>query len=145
MCTALLLVVLAVSAAGIAVSAARTTAVVPSPPAVSLVVTGDDGAGHSQGAHLTCRGTLASATGFLRPRPVTACAAARRLAVFLASRPRLDRLCTQIYGGASRAWVRGRVGSRSADRRFSRRDGCEIADWDLARVLLPRPAAPSST
>lgn len=113
----------------------------PSRPApVSLTITSTG----SATARLTCVGTRSAATGFLRPRAVAACAAARRLVYWLASRPNRTAPCTQIYGGPQRARVAGRVADIPIDRSFSRRDGCQIADWNRAQALLPRlPAAPS--
>lgn len=136
--TVLVLAAVAVAATSVLVAAPSTRAV-PAPPAVSLSVTGTDDAGHARFAGLSCRGSLPAATGFLRPRARAACAAARRIAGFLASRPPRGRICTLIYGGRDSARVRGRIGARPVDRRFSRRDGCEIADWATAQGLLYRP------
>jgi hypothetical protein len=68
-----------------------------------------------------------------RSRP---CETARRLADFLAKQPPRDRVCTQIYGGPETARVRGTIGDRRIDRRFSKTNGCEIADWRRAEPLL---------
>jgi hypothetical protein len=111
---------------------------------VALTITANDGAGHVSTAKLTCRGTSAAATGYLRPRAGAACRRARVLAAFLDVAPPPDRICTQVYGGPQTARVRGRIGSRVIDRRFSRRDGCEIADWTRAALLLPRVSAPAA-
>jgi hypothetical protein len=119
----------------------------PAPPAVALTITANDGAGHVSTAKLTCRGTSAAATGYLRPRAGAACRRARVLGAFLDVPPPPDRICTQVYGGPQTARVRGRIGARVIDRRFSRRNGCEIADWGRAALLLPPgqgPAASSS-
>ena len=107
-------------------------------PNVSLRLTANDGQGDGSSARLTCRRDNATSTGYLRYRPVTACRHARKIAAFLASRPITTRPCTQIYGGPQTARVRGTIGSRTVDRRFVRRNGCEIADWDRAGTLLPR-------
>ena len=64
------------------------------------------------------------------------CETARRLAPFLAEEPPRDRVCTQIYGGPETARVRGTIGQRRIDRRFSKTNGCEIADWERAEPLL---------
>jgi hypothetical protein len=108
--------------------------------AVVLSVAFDDGTGARQRATLRCGTGRRQAAGFLSPRdPRRLCAAARRLRPLLARGPVLDRPCTQIYGGPQAARVRGRIGGRSIDRRLTRRNGCEIADWDRARALLPAP------
>jgi hypothetical protein len=65
-----------------------------------------------------------------------ACEAARRLADFLAQQPPRGRVCTQIYGGPETARVRGTIDERRVDRRFSKTNGCEIADWERAEPLL---------
>ena len=67
------------------------------------------------------------------------CEAARRLAPFLAAQPPDDRICTQIYGGPETARVRGTIGNRLIDRRFSKVNGCAIADWRRAEPLLAVP------
>jgi hypothetical protein len=91
-------------------------------------------------ATLRC-GRGAKATGFLAAKRALRrlCAAARRLSRFLSAKPNANRYCTQIYGGPNRARVIGRVGARRVNRVFSRRNGCEIADWNRAALLLPRP------
>jgi hypothetical protein len=89
-------------------------------------------------ATLACTGGRARATGYLAGRPAPACRAARRLAGLLAADAERHRMCTQIYGGPQRARVRGEVGRRAVDRRFSRTDGCQIDDWDRAAPLLRR-------
>lgn len=95
-------------------------------------------------ARVTCAGSRSTATGFLRLRAVAACAASRRLAHWLASRPNRTVPCPQIYGGPQEARVAGRIGGVPIVRSFSRRDGCQIADWNRAQALLPRlPASPS--
>ena len=68
------------------------------------------------------------------------CEAARGLAGFLAKQPPRDRVCTQIYGGPETARVRGTIGVRRIDRRFSKTNGCEIADWERAEPLLAASA-----
>ena len=67
------------------------------------------------------------------------CEAARRLAPFLAAQPPDDRICTQVYGGPETARVRGTIGNRRIDRRFSKVNGCAIADWRRAEPLLADP------
>jgi hypothetical protein len=67
------------------------------------------------------------------------CDIARRLADFLAEEPPRDRVCTEIYGGPETARVRGTIGERRIDRRFSKTNGCEIADWERAEPLLAAP------
>jgi hypothetical protein len=113
--------------------------------AISLRITASDGAGHHRAATLRCDSDGPRTTGFLRGRDAAKlCRRAYALKRFLSSAPDTDRACTEIYGGPDRARVRGFIQNADVDRRFGRADGCEIADWDVAQRLLPRPvdAAP---
>jgi hypothetical protein len=129
---------LTLMAACLATAAQPARAIVPVPPAVTLTVTGNDGAGHVRVARLSCRNLVATATGFLHYRAARACFAARTHRAFLGVPPPIRRICTQIYGGPQTARVRGVVGDTRIDRRFSRRNGCEISDWTRVEPLLPR-------
>jgi hypothetical protein len=107
---------------------------------LTVVFTRGDGARHV--AHLRCSPTRSTADGFLRSSGgARACARARRIRTLLTTPPR-TRACTQIYGGPERATVTGRIGTRRVARRFSRTNGCQIADWTAAQPLLPRPRGP---
>ena len=107
---------------------------------VSLTVTFSREPGSRQVAHLRCTASSARADGFLRAVGARrACATARRIAAFLASRPDPNRACSQIFGGPERALVTGTIGGRRVRRAFSRTDGCKVADWRRAMPLLPRP------
>lgn len=106
-------------------------------PRVALRMTFDDGQGHRSTARLACRGSAATARGYLHARAERACRQARRIAAFLASPPPQRRACDQVYGGPAEGRIRGTIGGRAVERRFSRADGCEIADWDRAGILLP--------
>jgi hypothetical protein len=88
-------------------------------------------------ASLRCDGAQESARGFAGANAHDLCHAAIRLAPYLAGAPDPDRACTQIYGGPQTARVTGTIRGRRIDRSFSRTDGCQIADWDRAKVLLP--------
>ena len=112
-----------------------------SAPPVELRLAHRDGAGGAARAMLRCDGDGARVGGYLaRQDPRRLCRAARRLRRFLASRPDPERICTQIYGGPDTARVRGTIGRDRIDRRFSRVDGCAIADYDrMVRAgLLPK-------
>jgi hypothetical protein len=119
-------------------AAPAARAVVPVPPDVTLTVSANDGAGHPRFAALRCRNLASTGTGFLRYRAAHACFTARTLREFLAHPAPTGRLCTQIYGGPQTAHVQGLVGGTRIDRRFSRRNGCEIHDWSRVAALLPR-------
>ena len=112
--------------------------------AVNLRIEADTGPGTKvRQATLTCDGDGQRATGFLRRRSADKlCRRAYALDRFLARAPDREQACTEIYGGPSRARVRGNVRGAAVNRRFARTDGCEIADWQRARLLLPRPASP---
>ncbi|MFL5820200.1 MAG: hypothetical protein ACJ76S_05900 [Solirubrobacteraceae bacterium] len=123
---------------GPCVPASVTTA---PPPSVALSITYTAGSSVHAGATLTCRSGLARATGFLVHRSTALlCRRARVMRLFLASAPARGRLCSQIYGGPDRALIRGTIGTDSIRRRFGRADGCQIADWTRARLLLPPPS-----
>ena len=64
------------------------------------------------------------------------CAQARSLAALLTTQPEQDRACTQIYGGPQTARVTGTIDGVKLDRRFTRTNGCEIADFTRAAALL---------
>lgn len=49
------------------------------------------------------------------------------------------RACTEIYGGPQIATVRGQLYGEPVDARFTRADGCGIADWDVLEPLLGAP------
>ena len=110
--------------------------------AVNLRIRADTGPGTTaRVATLTCDAEGPRATGFLRHRDAgRLCRRARELERFLGSAPERDRACTEVYGGPSRATVRGNVAGTTVERRFERTDGCQISDWDRAKLLLPRPA-----
>lgn len=136
-----LLLVLAVASAGAIVLAVQTETPEPAEgAAVSLkVAIRYDDRGTRKAATLTCRASGNRATGYLRRRSVRRlCRAARDLREFLAAAPRHE-ICTEQWGGPDRAHITGRIGSDAIDRRLARTDGCEIADWDRAQPLLPRP------
>jgi hypothetical protein len=108
--------------------------------AVTLTIVFSRRPGAARVAHLRCRGSRASADGFLRATGAArACAHARAVARLLTTPPDPNRACTEIFGGPERAVVIGRIGDRRVHRRFERTDGCEVADWQRAMPLLPRP------
>ena len=121
-----------------AASCAPATVTAP-PPAVALSMTYTVGTVHA-GATLTCDSGRVRVTGFLMRRSAAVlCLRARVLRRFLAGAPERGRLCSQVYGGPDRALIRGRIGTTSIHRWFGRADGCQIADWRRAGLLLPRP------
>ena len=111
--------------------------------AVNLRIRADTGPGTTaRHATLTCDAKGPRATGFLRHRDADRmCRRAYAIERFLGRAPRRDRACAEVYGGPSRATVKGNVRGTAVDRDFERTDGCGIADWDHAKLLLPRPAA----
>jgi hypothetical protein len=144
--------VLAVAAAAIAVlagtgSGGGSPAAPPSaaaatsePVTLTITFTRQPGARRSV-AHLRCRGSHATADGFLRAvGGRRACAHARGVARLLTTGPDPHRACSEIFGGPERALVTGRIGDRRVRRSFKRTDGCEVADWRRAMPLLPRPS-----
>ena len=133
------IVVLASSGSGGVSPTASPTAATSDP--VTLTVTFSRRPGARSVAHLRCRGSRATADGFLRAVGARrACAHARGISGLLTSGPDPHRACTEIFGGPERALVTGRIGDRRVRRSFKRTDGCEVADWHRAMPLLPRPS-----
>ena len=107
-------------------------------PDASVRIAFDDGRGDLRRAEIVCGARRDELGGYLRLAP--AAETCRRLAEvsgFLTSRPSEDRVCTQVYGGPESAHFTGEIGGRRVDRRFSRTDGCEIADWERVEQFLP--------
>jgi hypothetical protein len=120
--------------------AAQRTATTAAADAIELTVRYDDGSGRKTTGTLTCRGAERRAAGALDGKTSAAelCAQARGNADLLTSRPDKTRACTQIYGGPETALVRGTIAGEKVNRRFSRTNGCELADFTrAARLLAP--------
>jgi hypothetical protein len=118
--------------------AAQRTATAAAGKAIELTVVFDDGSGRKTTGTLTCRGADRRAAGALdgRASPAELCAQARGNAELLTSRPDKRRACTQIYGGPETALVTGTIDGDKVNRRFSRTNGCELADYTRAAGLL---------
>ncbi len=132
----------ACACAGAAGAAAARTAAGATRPAVALSARYDDGAGHVRSGRLTCDAKGQRATGALAGRVSAArqCARVRALRGFLTHAPPAGRICTQIYGGPQTLRVTGRIGGSGVHRRFTRTNGCRIADF--ARAVRALPIAP---
>jgi hypothetical protein len=106
--------------------------------AIELTVVFDDGSGRKTTGTLTCRGADRRGAGALDGRASAAelCAQARGNADLLTSRPDRRRACTQIYGGPETAVVTGTIDGDKVNRRFTRTNGCELADFTRAARLL---------
>lgn len=105
---------------------------------IELTVLFDDGSGRKTTGTLTCRGSDRRAEGALdgRASPAKLCAQADGIAELLTSKPDKGRTCTQIYGGPETAQITGTIEGDKVDRRFTRTNGCEIADFTRAAGLL---------
>lgn len=112
---------------------------VPASGGIELSIRFDDGAGDTQTATLTCRDDVQRAGGYLDGKaPVSElCTQARSIEELLTTQPDERRACTQIYGGDETARVTGTIDGMKVDRRFTRTNGCEIADYRRAAALLP--------
>jgi hypothetical protein len=66
-----------------------------------------------------------------------------RLASVLDRQRRRDRACAQLYGGPQRAHLTGTLRGKRVSARFTRVDGCAIADYDALRAVLGRGPAPT--
>lgn len=106
--------------------------------AVELTIVYDDGSGRRTSGALTCRAGDRRAEGALKGRAPAAelCAHARGISELLTSEPDRGRACTQIYGGPETALVTGTIEGEKVERRFSRTNGCELADFKRAAGLL---------
>ncbi len=118
--------------------AAQQTATTAS-GAIELTIVYDDGSGRKTTGALTCRGAVQRAEGALdgAASPAKLCAQARGNKELLTTTPDKGRQCTQIYGGPETAHVTGTIDGDKVDRRFTRTNGCELADYKRAAGLLP--------
>jgi len=118
--------------------AAQQTAPRPAGGVIELSIRHDDGAGNEETGILTCTDRERRAGGFLTRRTTVdeLCAKARSVKRLLTTQPDTKRACTQIYGGPETAHVTGTIDGVKVDRRFSRTNGCEIADFNDAGELL---------
>ena len=105
---------------------------------IELTVLYDDGSGRKTSGTLTCRGADRHAEGALQGRASAAelCAQARGVSELLTSEPDAGRACTQVYGGPETAVVTGMIDGQKIERRFTRTNGCELADYTRAAGLL---------
>lgn len=114
---------------------------------IALTVRFDDGRGERSAGRLACGGGEPVVTGAPARRADAAalCEHVRGLEDLLTSGPPRDRACTLVFGGPQTALVTGRFRGERVRRRFSRTDGCAIADWEEAVPLLPavRGATPA--
>jgi hypothetical protein len=107
-------------------------------PDASIRILFDDGRGDRRRGEIICAARRDELRGFLRlAQPAEVCRRLAELRGFLTARPPRDRVCTQVYGGPEIARFTGTIGRQAVDRRFSRTDGCEIADWERVEQLLP--------
>jgi hypothetical protein len=113
----------------------------PARPAgsLALAVRYDDGAGRVRSGRLTCAPGEQRATGALAGRAPAArlCRQARTIVPLLTRKRPARVACTQIYGGPQTLRVTGTVDGRAVKRRFTRTNGCEIADFDRVARALP--------
>ena len=106
--------------------------------AIELSIRSVTAAGATRTSTLTCRKGEQRAGGALvgRARAVALCAKARSIAELLTTQPDQQRACTEIYGGPETGRVSGTIDGTKVDRRFTRTNGCEIADFSRAAALL---------
>jgi hypothetical protein len=106
---------------------------------LALTIRYDDGAGRVRSGRLTCSAAGQRATGALAGRAPAArlCRQARAIKPLLTQPRPTRRACTQIYGGPQTLRVAGTFDRHAVRRRFTRRNGCEIADFDRVARALP--------
>lgn len=124
------------------------TSVGPSDPAPSLPGT-DAGQGNAelsitflaspeaapQNYTLVCMGGVPAAES-KHPTAAAACEALKNHPSLLSPATPKDQNCTMQFGGPETATVTGSVDGKEVDAKFSRTDGCQIAQWDAAGVVL---------
>lgn len=132
---AILLGALAAAALAACGEQAAGVSAAPAKRSIALTISFDSGAGKVMRGTLSCRRGRQRATGVARPA-ARSCSRVRRLAAFLTTPPPRDRVCTEIYGGSETARVTGSIDGQRVSRRFSRRNGCEITDYNrIARAF----------
>lgn len=112
----------------------------PPPDGVVLDIRFDDGEGNTRRATLRCADGRTDATGYLEDGdPARLCRSALALESLLTRDPPARQVCTEIFGGPQTARVTGTLAGTEVDRRFSRHNGCRIAEWDRLQAagLLP--------
>ena len=108
---------------------------------IALTIRYDDGGGNVRTGTLRCTATEQRAGGALGSRATAArqCSHVRDITGPLTTPPPADRACTEIYGGPETVRITGTIGDERVDRRFSRTNGCEIADFTRVAGALPVP------
>ena len=97
-----------------------------------LTIVLDDGSGKTTTWQLTC-----DPAGGDHPAAEAACAALEaRGGTALPPVPK-DRMCTQIFGGAETATVKGTWRGNPVSSSFFRKNGCEIARWNAMKDVFP--------
>ena len=100
-----------------------------------LVVEQDQGDGSApQRWTLECGSTVSGD----HPRAEAACEHLSAIENPFAPLP-TDLLCAEVYGGPQTAHITGTWKGQPVDLRVSRRNGCEISQWDSLGPLLPGP------
>ncbi|MFI2564254.1 serine protease inhibitor [Paenarthrobacter sp. NPDC018779] len=84
---------------------------------------------------LVCSGGVPAAES-KHPTAAAACEALKNYPTLLTAPVPADQNCTMQFGGPETATVSGSVDGTEVNRKFSRTDGCQIALWDAASVLL---------
>ncbi len=84
---------------------------------------------------LVCTGGVPAAES-KHPTAAAACEALKNHPTLLTAPLPTDQNCTMQFGGPETATVTGAVDGTEVNRKFDRTDGCQIARWDAASVLL---------
>lgn len=136
---------LAVAAVALLAGCGESPRAAPPTPAgerIGLAIGLDDGAGRTASGRLACTPGAQRASGAIAGRVPAArlCARVRAIAELLTQPPPARRACTRIYGGPQTIRVTGTLDGRAVERRFTRRNGCELADYArVAGALSVRP------
>ena len=85
---------------------------------------------------LVCTGGVPAAES-KHPTAAAACEALKNHPGLLTPAPqKTDQACTMQFGGPETATVTGSVDGTEVNAKFNRTDGCQIAQWDAASVIL---------
>ncbi|KQN89056.1 SSI family serine proteinase inhibitor [Arthrobacter sp. Leaf69] len=122
----------------------------PAPPPSASAVPSGPGEGNAELAIMVKPSETGKPTNFTlvcqdgvpaaesqHPDAAAACLALKRNTALVSPGPRpTDQPCTQQYGGPQQATVTGVVDGIPVESNFSLTNGCEIAEWNAAKVVL---------
>lgn len=94
-----------------------------------------DGTAISESYRLICAEGQ-PAEGTTHPRAASSCEVLKTKGEQLRALPRKDQICTEIYGGPQEATIRGTLNGEPVNKSLSRKNGCEISEWQAFVELV---------